>query len=171
MPAEKAGIEAGDIITKVQGKSVERYSDLPRLVGMVKPGDKVALQVFHDGKYKEVTADVIDFGPETPPTLADATPDPVASSKATLGMKVIDLGDAERARLHVKGGVRVDSVEGAAARAGVQDGDIVLSIGNVPVTSVKQFIATVAKLDKTKSIAMLVRRGDSANYVVIRPSK
>jgi serine protease Do len=50
LPAEKAGIEAGDIITKVQGKTVERFSDLPRLVGMVKPGDKVKLEVFHDGK-------------------------------------------------------------------------------------------------------------------------
>jgi serine protease Do len=171
LPAEKAGIEAGDIITKVQGKSVERYSDLPRLVGMVKPGDKVKLEVFHDGKLKDVTADVIDFGPETPPTLSDATPDPAASTKATLGLKVTDLGDADRTRLHIKGGVRVDSVEGAAARAGVQEGDIILSIGNVQVTSAKQFGVAVAKLDKTKAIAVLVRRGDSANYLVIRPSK
>jgi serine protease Do len=138
---------------------------------MVKPGEKVTLQVFHDGKLKDVTADVIDFGPETPPVLANLEPDAIASTKATLGMKVADLGDADRARLHVKGGVRVDSAEGVAARAGVQEGDIVLSIGNVPVTSVKQFAATVAKLDKTKSIALLVRRGDSANYLVIRPSK
>ena len=78
---------------------------------------------------------------------------------------------AERARLHVKSGVRVDSVEGAAARAGVQEGDVILQIGNVPVSSAKQFVATVAKLDKSKSIAVLVRRGDSANYLVIRPSK
>ena len=171
MPAEKAGIEAGDIITKVQGKSVERFSDLPRLVGMVKPGEKVTLQVFHDGKYKDVTADVIDFGPETPPVLADAEPDAVASTKATLGMKVTDLSDADRARLHIKGGVRVDAAEGAAGRAGVQEGDVILTIGNVQVTSAKQFAAAVAKLDKTKAIAVLVRRGDSANYLVIRPSK
>jgi serine protease Do len=171
MPAEKAGIEAGDIITKVQGKPVERFSDLPRLVGMVKPGEKVTLQVFHDGKFKDVTAGVIDFGPETAPTPANAAPDATGTNKATLGMKVADLSDADRARLHLKAGVRVESVEGAAARAGVQEGDIVLSIGNVPVTSVKQFAATVARLDKTKSIAVLVRRGDSANYLVIRPSK
>ena len=171
LPAEKAGIEAGDIITKVQGKTVDRYSDLPRLVGMVKPGEKVKLEVFHDGKSKEITADVIDFGPETPPTLAGPDPDAIASTKATLGLKVVDLGDADKARLHVKGGVRVDSAEGAAARAGVREGDVILSIGNVPVSSVKQFTATVAKLDKTKSIAVLVRRGDSANYLVIRPSK
>jgi serine protease Do len=168
LPAEKAGIEAGDIITQVQGKPVERFSDLPRLVGMVKPGDKVLLQVFHDGKYKTVTADVIDFGPETPPTLANAEPD---APVATLGLKVTDLSDADRARLHLKVGVRVDSVDGAAARAGVQEGDIILSIANVQVASVKQFVATVAKLDKTKPIAVLVRRGDSANYLVIRPSK
>ena len=163
---------AGDIITKVQGKTVDRYSDLPRLVGMVKPGEKVQLQVFHDGKFKEVTADVVDFGPETPPIIA-AGPDPeaIANTKATLGLKVVDLTEAERARLHVKSGVRVDSVEGAAARAGVQEGDVILQIGNVAVSSAKQFIATVAKLDKAKSIAVLVRRGDSANYLVIRPSK
>src|SRR6516164_7451177 len=158
LPAEKAGIEAGDIITKVQGKTVDRYSDLPRLVGMVKPGEKVQLQVFHDGKYKDVTADVVDFGPETPPTLTEAAPDAAANTKATLGLKVVDLSDAERGRLHVKSGVRVDGVEGAAARAGVQEGDVILSIGNVPVTSARQFAATVAKLDKTKSIAVLVRR-------------
>ncbi|HYP30612.1 MAG TPA: Do family serine endopeptidase [Burkholderiaceae bacterium] len=171
LPAEKAGIEAGDIITKVQGKTVDRYSDLPRLVGMVRPGEKVQLQVFHDGKYKDVTADVVDFGPETPPTLTEAAPDAAANTKATLGLKVVDLSDAERGRLHVKSGVRVDGVEGAAARAGVQEGDVILSIGNVPVTSARQFAATVAKLDKTKSIAVLVRRADSANYLVIRPSK
>jgi serine protease Do len=171
LPAEKAGIEAGDIITKVQGKAVERYSDLPRLVGMVKPGDKVKLEVFHDGKTREVTADVIDFGPETPPVIAGAEPDATGNTKATLGLKVVDLSDADRVRLHLKSGVRVDGVDGAAARAGVQEGDIVLSIGSVQVTSVKQFTAAVAKLDKSKSIAVLVRRGDAANYLVIRPSK
>ena len=171
LPAEKAGIEAGDIITKVQGKTVERYSDLPRLVGMVKPGDKARLEVFHDGKLREMTAEVVDFGSETPPAAASAVPDAIVSAKAPLGLKVTDLGEGDRARLHLKGGVRVDSVEGAAARAGVQEGDVILSIGNVPVTSVKQFAATVAKLDKTKPIAVLVRRGDSANYLVIRPSK
>ena len=171
LPADKAGVEAGDIITKVQGKTVERFSDLPRLVGMVKPGDKVKLEVFHDGKLKDVTADVVDFGSETPPTVAEAVPDTIASTKATLGLKVADLSEAERTRLHIKGGVRVDTVEGAAARAGVQEGDVILQIGNVQVGSAKQFIATVAKLDKTKAIAVLVRRGDSANYLVIRPSK
>jgi serine protease Do len=171
LPAEKAGIEAGDIITQVQGKSVERYSDLPRLVGMVKPGDKVKLEVFHDGKSRQVTADVIDFGPETPPPVAGAEPDGTAGMKATLGLKVTDLSDADRARLHLKSGVRVDVVDGVAARAGLQEGDIILSIGNLPVTSVKQFAVSVAKLDKTKSIAVLVRRGDAANYLVIRPSK
>ena len=168
MPAEKVGIEAGDIITKVGGAPVDRFSDLPRLVGMVKPGDKVKLEVFHGGKTEEVTSDVIDFGPEAPPTLDGKE---IVDTKATLGLTVTELSDAERARLHVKGGVHVDSAGGVAARAGVQEGDVILRIGNLPVNSVKQFAAAVAKLDKTKPIAVLVRRGDSANYVVIRPSK
>jgi serine protease Do len=102
LPADKAGVEAGDIITKVQGKTVDRFSDLPRLVGMIKPGDKVKLEVFHDGKLKEITADVVDFGPESPPTLAEPVPDAIASTKATLGLKVTDLSEADRARLHLK---------------------------------------------------------------------
>ena len=171
LPAEKAGIEAGDIITKVDGTTVERFSDLQRLVGIVKPGDKAKLEVFHDGKFKDVTVEVVDFGPEPPPTLTDDEPAPAADTKATLGLKVVDLSDAERARLHVKGGVRVDSADGAAGRAGLQEGDVILQIGNVPVASAKQFAAAVAKLDKSKAIAVLVRRGDSANYIVIRPSK
>jgi len=170
LPADKAGIEAGDIITKVQDKIVERFSDLPRLVGMVKPGDKAQLQVFHDGKFKDVTTEVVDFGPETPPVAEAPAPD-AAAAKAALGLKLADLNDADRARLRIKNGVRVEAVEGAAARAGLQEGDIILSIANVQVTSAKQFAATVAKLDKTKSIAVLVRRGDAANYLVIRPSK
>ena len=169
LPADKVGVEAGDIITKVGGTSVERFSDLPRLVGMVKPGDKVKLEVFHDGKTKEVTADVIDFGPETPPAIADA--DPGVDTKATLGLQLVELTEAERARLHIRGGVRVESADGIAGHAGVQEGDVVLAIGNLPVNSIKQFVAAVAKLDKTKAIAVLVRRGDSATYVVIRPSK
>ena len=173
LPAEKAGIEAGDIITKVQGKSVERSPTCRAWWAWSSRATRSALEVFHDGKCKDVTADVIDFGPETPPTLGDAaSPTRRAGAKATLGLKVTDLSDADRARLHVKGGVRVDARRRRRARApACRRATSSWPIGNVQVTSAKQFTATVAKLDKTKPIAVLVRRGDSANYLVIRPSK
>ncbi|MET0382485.1 MAG: Do family serine endopeptidase [Burkholderiaceae bacterium] len=168
LPAEKAGIEAGDIITGVQGAQVEHASDLPRLVGAVKPGSKVALQVFHDGRYKEISVPVVEFEADKK---ADADADRASqAAKALLGLKVSELTDAQKTELRIKGGVRVDFAEGAAARAGVRAGDIILGVANAPVSSVKEFIATVAKLDKARPINMLVRRGDAATYVLIRPS-
>ena len=168
LPAEKAGIEAGDIITKVNGVVVEHSSDLPRLVGVIKPGAKADLQLFHDGKYKEVAVPVIEFQADK---VADGDEAPsAASTKTLLGLKVSELKDAEKSELRIKGGVKVDVAEGAAARAGVREGDVILAIANIPVTSVKEFAATIAKLDKSKPINILVRRGDAATYLLIKPS-
>ena len=73
------------------------------------------------------------------------------------------------ARLKLRGGVRVESVEGAAARAGLREDDVIVTIDNVEVVDAKQFNAQVGKLDKTKSVSVMVRRGDWTNYLVIRP--
>ena len=168
MPAEKAGIEAGDIITKVEGKTVEHSSDLPRLIGVIKPGSKATLQVFHGGKYKDVAVTVIVFETDKADQAAEAAS--AAGTKALLGLKVSDLSDAQKAELRIKGGVKVESAEGAGARAGLREGDIILRVAGTDVTSVKEFTAAVAKLDKAKPINMLVRRGDSATYLLIKPS-
>jgi len=67
--------------------------------------------------------------------------------------------------------VRVESVEGAAARAGIREGDVILSIDNTEITGAKQFDAIVAKLDRTRAVTVLVRRGEWVNYLVIRPNR
>jgi serine protease Do len=168
MPAEKAGIEAGDIITKVEGKTVEHSSDLPRLIGVIKPGSKATLQIFHGGKYKEVAVTVIVFEADKADQAVEAAS--AAGAKSLLGLKLSDLSDAQKAELHIKGGVKVESAEGAGARAGLREGDIILRVAGAEVTSVKEFTAAVGKLDKSKSINLLVRRGDSATYLLIKPS-
>jgi serine protease Do len=79
---------------------------------------------------------------------------------------------SQKAAAKVKGGVRVDSVsDGAAQRAGVREGDIIVAIGNTEINSVREFEAQVAKLDKTKPIPVLVRRGELASYLLIRPAR
>jgi serine protease Do len=167
LPADKAGVEAGDIITEVDGHAVEHSGDLPRLVGVIKPGAKATLKIFHAGKYKDVAVNVVAFDGDN---TADAGPAGAApAAKAALGLKVSDLTDAQRAELRIKGGVKVDAAEGPGARAGVREGDIILSVGGTPVASTKDFAAAVAKLDKAKPVNMLVRRGDSATYLLIKP--
>jgi serine protease Do len=170
-PAEKAGIEAGDIITKVDGRSVERSTDLPRAIGNAKPGSRVTLQVFRRGNYRDIPVSVVEFEPEAPKRAAAPDSDAPATSVKSLGLGLAELTDAQRRELKVKGGVRVESVEGPAARAGLREGDVILALDNTEVSDVRQFQALVQKADKNKSLSVLVRRGEWVNYFVIRPSR
>lgn len=170
-PAEKAGIEAGDIIVKVDGRSIEKAGDLPRIIGATKPGSKASLQVFRRGSTKEISLSVVELEADKARGSSPAESTPASPVKTTLGLGVVDLTDAQKRELKLKGGVRVESVEGAAARAGVREGDVITLLDNTEVSDVKQFTALAAKLDRTKPVTVLVRRGDWVNYVVIRPSR
>jgi serine protease Do len=172
-PAEKAGVEAGDIILRVDGKAVDKSVDLPRIVGGLKPGTRAAMQVFRRGATRDLTVTVAEFEPERPTRRAAAEPGsaPQAAVKSALGVTVSDLTDAQKRELRVKNGVRVDTVEGAAGRAGLREGDVILSVDNVEVADAKAFAAAAAKADKNKPVTVLVRRGEWVNYLVIRPGR
>ena len=176
-PAAKAGVEAGDVITKFDGKTIDKVSDLPRLVGNTKPGSKSVLTVLRRGKYKDL-----------PISIAEVEPDEVVGAKAgkggaqskapsgtvdskPLGLTVADLTAAQKKELNVKGGVRVVSAVDAAARAGLREGDVILQLANAEVTDTKSFEAAWSKADKAKPVNVLVRRGEWAQYVLIRPAK
>ncbi|MGV0959479.1 MAG: DegQ family serine endoprotease [Limnohabitans sp.] len=169
-PADKAGIEAGDIITRFDGKAIEKMSDLPRWVGNTRPGNRVALTVFRRGAAKELSITVAEIEAEK-----DAAPKPEKKAapvkSSALGLVLSDLTAAQKKELRVRGGVVVDSAADAAARAGIQEGDLILAVANTEVTSVKEFEAVVARLDKSRPVSLLVRRGDGAQYVLIRPAK
>ena len=170
-PAEKGGVEAGDIITKVEGRGVDKSGDLPRIIGGMKPGSKASLQVFRRGTYRELGVTVAEFEAERPSRISERDNVKPQAAVMSLGMAVSDLIEAQKRELKVKGGVKIDSAEGAAARAGIREGDIVLSIDNTEVTNAKQFEAVVAKLDKARPVSLLVRRGDNASFVIVRPSR
>ena len=172
-PAEKAGVEAGDIIIKFDGKAIEKSSDLPRLVGNTKPGSKSSLTVFRRGASKELTVSIVEIEDDKPVKKASGKEEkPKASSAGQqLGLVVSDLTDAQKKELKLKGGVKVDSATEGAARAGVKEGDVIVAIANAEVNSVKEFEAAVAKMDKNKPINLLLRRGEWAQYTLIRPVK
>ena len=172
-PADKAGVEAGDIIVKVDGKAVDKSADLPRLIGGIKPGSRAVLQVFRRGATKDLAVTVAEFEPDQPARRAAAEPGSVPPhvTKSALGITISELTDAQRKELRVRGGVRVDAVEGPAARAGLREGDVILSIDNTDVADTKQFAAAAAKAGKARAISVLVRRGEWTNYLVIQPGK
>ena len=169
-PAEKGGVEPGDIIIKVDGKAVEKSGDLPRIVGSLKPGTRAVLQVFRRGATRDLSVSIAEFEADKPARRASAEPGvaPQAAAKSALGITVSDLTDAQRRELRVRGGVRIDAVEGAAARAGLREGDVVLTLDNAEIGDSKQFAAAAAKADRAKTVTLLVRRGETVNYVQIR---
>jgi serine protease Do len=171
-PADKAGVEPGDVITKVDGRTVETSVELPRIVGNIRPGSKATLQVFRRGSSRDLSVVVAEYEPERvvarkPPERDNAKPATVSS----IGVAVSDLTDAQKRELKLKNGVRVESVEGAAARAGIRESDVILSVDNVEVTTARQFETVVAKADKAKPVTMLIRQGDVARFVIVKPIK
>ena len=171
-PADQAGVEAGDIITKFDGRTIDKSGDLPRIVGSTKPGSKATLEVFRRGASKEMSVTVVELEAERPrsaPVERNAPKLPAVIG--LLGLAVSDLSDAQKTELKVKNGVRVEAIEGAGAKAGIREGDIILSLDKTEITSVKQFEAAIGKLDKPKSVTLLVKRGEWVNYIVIRPAR
>jgi serine protease Do len=170
-PAEKAGVEPGDIITRFEGKTIEKSSDLPRTVTNIKPGTRASMQVFRRGAYKDLQVTVVEFEPERTRRTSDREESKPQAAVGSLGLSVVDLTEAQKRELKVKGGVRVEMAEGLAARAGIREGDVILSIENTEVTSAKQFEQVASKLDKSKPATLLVRRGDVVNFVILRPGR
>lgn len=172
-PAEKAGVEAGDIITRFDGKVIDKSSDLPRIVGSTKPGTRSTITVFRRGSSKDLTVTVAEIEAEkaaSKPTAKDEKPKSSSAGQA-FGLSVSDLSDAQRKELGIKGGVKVDAANEAAARAGLREGDVILALGNNEVANVKDFESTISKVDKNKPLSVLFRRGDWSQYAIIRPNR
>jgi serine protease Do len=173
-PADKAGVEAGDIITRFDGKVIEKASDLPRFVGNIKPGTRSTFTVFRRGTNKDLSIVIGEVEPEKTaarkPTDREEKAKPSAAVQL-LGLSVSEIGDAQKKELKIKGGVKVDAATEGAARAGLREGDVIVQIANTEVASVKEFDAAVARLDKAKPVSVLFRRGEWAQYALIRPAR
>jgi serine protease Do len=174
-PAEKAGIEGGDVVTKVDGKIVDKAADLRRLVANVKPGAKTTLTVFRRGATKDIAVTIgEDERSKKPGSSGEESskePAPATAPSSALGLKVSELPEAQRKEMKLKSGIKVDAATGAAARAGLQEGDLILSVDNVEVSSVKAFQALIAKADKNKTLNLVVRRDDVTSFVLLKPAR
>jgi serine protease Do len=173
-PADKAGIENGDVILKFDGKTVDSSDDLPRLVGATKPGTRVVMLVMRDKVTREVPivigemmADDDDTGFPQPQPHHDKKPQ-APDSVSRLGISASEPTSQERNQLNITGGIVVEDVEGIAERAGLQRGDIILAVNNQKVKSIEQFGHLMEQFKKDDIPALLVQRNDMTLYIPLR---
>jgi serine protease Do len=161
-PAQKAGVEVGDVILEYNGQAVTDSSDLPVLVARTKPGSEAKVKVWRNGQEKTIG---INVGTLEPLKTAAATT--AATPTGKLGLSVQDLSAEQREKLELKGGVVVGAVDGPAARAGIQPGDVVIAINGEQVESANQFQGLVDKVSQGKPVALLIQRGETRIYVPV----
>jgi serine protease Do len=158
--AAKAGIEPGDVILKMDGKTITSSNELPPMVAAVKPGSDVKLQLWRDGKAKDLTVTVGKYEGATTVAAADQ-----GAAQGKLGVAVRPLSPDERKSADLTNGVVVEDVAGAAAKAGVRPGDVIVSVNRTPVKSPEQLRELIGKAGKT--VALLVQRDDARIFIPV----
>ncbi|WP_297910098.1 Do family serine endopeptidase [Thiomonas sp.] len=166
--ADAAGVRPGDIITAIDGHEVRRSSDLPRLVGAIHPGTRVSLDVLRPGGATSLRV-IVGSWSDKAPAAAPIQPSPAARSP--VGVGVVDLNREQLAQLGLRGGVLVESVDAYGSAAGLRVGDVIEALNASGIATASQFDAQLAKLPGDKAAALLVRRGQTATYVLVHPRK
>lgn len=168
-PAEKAGLQIGDIIVEFNGHTIETSGELPPMVGLTPIDQAAEIKFIRQGEKKSVPIK-IGLLPEEDQIVAD-TAAPKSSNR--LGLTVSNLTDAEREQLQVpKNGVLVQQVaKGPGLDAGIQRGDVILRIQNTTVTNTSEFDNIVKALTPGKSVAMLIQRRGSPVFLAVKVDK
>jgi len=168
-PGDKGGLLPSDIITQFDGKSIRSREDLPRVVGATKPGRDVPVMVWRKGRSTQLHFAVGEMPAESPNGMRPASRKSGSDSPAAkLGLSLNNLKEDQKKELDIKAGILIEDISGAAAKAGLQAGDVILSINNVDVSSVEEFNRTLAGVADKKAIALLVRRGDSSRFITLK---
>jgi len=160
--AAEAGLRSGDVITEVNGEPVLRSGSLSSLIGMAAPGDRVKLKVWRDHGEKTIDAKLGSADESAEKVVAEAGP----ADGNQLGLSLRPLTREEKREAKLDAGLVVEQAGGAAARAGVQAGDVLLAINGKPVQSVEQVKGVIAA--KPKSVALLVQRDGETIFVPVK---
>jgi serine protease Do len=159
--AARAGLQPGDVILSYNGQPIAASGDLPALVGMAKPGDRASLEVWRNGKKETLSA-----------TLAGATEKLAAADgqedapRGKLGVAVRALSPEESRQVHLKGGLLVEDAGGAAARSGIEPGDIIVAVNGSQVSSPADLQKLVGQAGK--QLAVLVQRGEEKIFLPVK---
>jgi len=159
-PADKAGLESGDVILSMNGQPIERSNELPPMVAAVKPGRKATFEIWRKGQRKEISVTVGEFKGNKVASAAGS-----GEGNGRLGLAVRPLTKDEDQQAQIDGGLLVEDAGGPAAAAGIQQGDVILAVNGSPVKSVSQLRALIARAGK--HVALLIQRNDAKIFVPV----
>ncbi|WP_332847722.1 Do family serine endopeptidase [Massilia sp. S19_KUP03_FR1] len=162
--ADKAGLKPGDVVRKANGQTIVSSNDLPAMLSTAKPGDKVALDVWREGKIVRFNAVLGNASDKAAPSEKASVAD--VNNSAKLGLALRPLDAMERRQSGIASGLVIEDAGGAAATAGVQPGDVLLSVNGRAVTTVEQVREMVGKAGK--SVALLIQRGGDRIFIPVR---
>jgi serine protease Do len=171
-PADKGGVESGDIILKADNRTVNSSSELPRIITQIKPGTKIPVQVWRKGATKELTVAVAELKEEEPRAAKKSAP--IAKEKGKpnrMGLVLTDLTDEQKKELEIRNGVLIEDITGTA-RGDIQVGDVILAViskgATIDAKTAEQTNTLIAKLEKGAAVTFLLRRGDSQRYSSVK---
>lgn len=169
-PADKAGIEMGDVILSFDGIDVTSSSDLPRMVGNTKPNSKVLMDVLRNGKIQKISIVVGEMPTDDETENRNTKQDePNVSPANRIGLVLSELTAKKKKELDVEHGLLVEDIEpGVASQAGIRVGDVILGFNNKDVKSVKQFNLQLKKVDDGRNIALLIMRGELTTFITMK---
>lgn len=158
-PAAKAGLQEGDIITAVNGKAIDDSVDMPVIIGSMAPGSIAKLSIIRNNKDMTLDVKVEEAPNESASSNASKT---AAANK--LGVTVRPLNDEEKAKAETEGLLVTEST-GAARKAGIREGDIIVNVNGVKIKKTDD-LARV--LEKNKNLRVLVQRRDGRIFIPVR---
>ena len=171
-PADKAGVEAGDIILKFDGKAVNSSGDLPRIVGATKPGSKASMQVWRKGGSRDLTVTVGEIPEDKLAQRGQKRIKPAEAPANRLGLVLSELTPEQKREFKVASGLLVEDVRANASRSELRSGDVILAVvhkgSSTEAKSVDQFNKLLSQFDKSAMITLLVKRGEQHTYIAIK---
>jgi serine protease Do len=172
-PAERSGLEAGDVILRFDGKTISSSADLPRMVGATRPGTRSVLQIWRKGSTREITVTVGELVDEKPASarLSRGSKAPEQAANR-LGLVVSELSAEQKRELKMTAGLLIEDIRGSRARADLRPGDIIIAVisrgATTEVRTVDQFNKLLAQFDKGSNVTLLIRRGEMQTFVTIK---
>ncbi len=165
-PGDKAGMKAGDVITKVNGKLIELYGEVPAVVGIIRPGTEADVEVWRNGSLKSLSVKVAELKEDGDGSALSSRNDAEPGSTGKLGLAVRPLSSEEKRQSETDGTLLVEDVDGPAESAGVRPGDIILAVNGTPVKSIAELQAAAKKAGK--NVALLVSREGQQTFLPLR---